>query len=138
MSLTLEEYDKARKREWRLRNKDRIRLYNKRDREKNRERIRAKSQRWYRKWIIRRKVEAFEHYGGIKCKRCGIKDIDVLTLDHINEDGAQHRKTFGRSRLYTLLKQKGYPKGYQVLCSNCNIKKYRVYMRRSRALVEML
>lgn len=59
------------------------------------------------------------------CASCGITDIDVLCLDHINNDGAEHRKLAGRAGTVTYgwLKKRGYPDGFQVLCANCNLKK---------------
>jgi hypothetical protein len=64
-------------------------------------------------------------YGG-KCLNCGITDIDVLDIDHIKNNGSIHRKTgFHGHRLYQLLKKENYPKeDYQLLCRNCNWKKY--------------
>ena len=58
------------------------------------------------------------------CNKCGIKDVDVLTIDHINNDGADHRRKIGvGKKVYLWLKQNNFPKGYQVLCMNCNWKK---------------
>jgi hypothetical protein len=79
------------------------------------------------------KKAAVEHYsaGKMECARCGIDDIDVLTIDHIDQGGAKHRRDNGiagsNSRTGTTyfarwLKQNGYPPGYRVLCFNCNIK----------------
>lgn len=74
------------------------------------------------------KEEVMTHYGGGKlgCVKCGIDDIDVLCIDHINGGGAKHRKqlTFmGGINFYYWLKRNGYPEGYQTLCANCNLKK---------------
>ncbi len=52
-------------------------------------------------------------------------DIDCLTIDHINNDGAKHRKEIGQSKIYIWLKTHKYPTGYQVLCMNCQFKKER-------------
>ncbi len=67
---------------------------------------------------------------GNKCVRCGIDDFRVLQIDHINGNGYQERKQFGRSsgastvRYYRhILDVNG--EGYQLLCANCNwIKRY--------------
>jgi hypothetical protein len=40
------------------------------------------------------KLECLDHYGGHSCP-CGEKDMDVLTLDHVNNDGADHRRELG-------------------------------------------
>lgn len=46
-------------------------------------------------------------------------DLRCLSIDHINGDGRYHVKTFGRGHLYRWLKKNNYPKGFQVLCMNC-------------------
>jgi len=49
-----------------------------------------------------------------------------LTLDHINNDGTRHRREFGTNqRVLRSLKARGYPSGFQVLCSNCNHGRHR-------------
>ena len=58
------------------------------------------------------------------CAKCGIDDVDVLCIDHINGDGAAHRKHIkSGNHLYTWLITNNFPEGYQVLCHNCNWKK---------------
>lgn len=59
------------------------------------------------------------------CVCCGESQILFLTLDHINNDGAEHRKLLGKStaKLFGLLKRGGYPPGFQTLCWNCNLGK---------------
>ena len=62
------------------------------------------------------------------CRQCGQGDIDVLTVDHIENDGFKHRKQLGKRDLcgdhfYRWLVKNDYPPGYQVLCMNCNMKK---------------
>lgn len=49
----------------------------------------------------------------------------VLDVDHVNNDGAEHRKEV-RSNFYAWLKQQGFPEGYQILCRNCNWAKFRL------------
>lgn len=63
-------------------------------------------------------------YGG-KCVNCGITDFDVIDLDHINNNGAEHRrKNLYGYNLYRYLKKLNFPKDeYQLLCRNCNWKK---------------
>ena len=79
------------------------------------------------KAVVRRD-EVFKAYGGPKCARCGETDQDVLQIDHIDGGGNQHRKKIGEPLIRWLHKQ-GFPSGYQVLCANCNIKKYRMELR---------
>jgi hypothetical protein len=76
-----------------------------------------------------RKLDAFNAYGGPRCNCCGDSIFQFLTIDHINNDGAAHRKLIskdGRSggALNCWLKRHGYPPGFQVLCFNCNIGKH--------------
>lgn len=76
---------------------------------------------------IQRKNKVFEAYGGAKCNCCGETERYFLTIDHINNDGAEHRKTFkkGEKNIYTWLYKHNFPTGFQILCMNCNFGKYR-------------
>lgn len=74
----------------------------------------------------RYKYEVLSHYSeGIpKCNNCGITDMDVLCIDHINGGGKKHRKEVGYGlTFYRWLFHNEYPSGFQVLCFNCNMKK---------------
>ena len=53
------------------------------------------------------------------CEICKIDDIDVLTIDHINNNGSEHRKTMKGHDFYYELIKTDFPNGYQVLCRNC-------------------
>lgn len=81
---------------------------------------------YVKQWNREQKRIAFEHYGGVRCACCGETNPGFLTMDHIAEDGAVHRKKIfahtkdGRGRIYNWLKKNGYPIGFQVLCFNCN------------------
>jgi hypothetical protein len=69
----------------------------------------------------------FSAYGGYICVCCGETEPLFLTIDHIHNDGAAHRKSIngGGTRLYDWLRARNYPDGFQVLCLNCNMGKYR-------------
>lgn len=77
------------------------------------------------------RLEALKHYGGgeIKCVICGFSDIRALVLDHINNDGAEHRKEWringrglkGGTNIYERLKRFGFIDGLQTVCANCNM-----------------
>lgn len=82
------------------------------------------------------KRQILTHYGGgeLKCVKCGCDDFDVLTLDHINDDGHIYRKKKedgeatkgwlrGSGQQYMKLIRDGFPLGLQTLCANCNLKK---------------
>ena len=74
--------------------------------------------------------EMIAEYGG-ECVSCGISDIDVLDIDHINNDGSVDRKKrlYGYN-LYRKLKKNNWPKSnFQLLCKNCNWKKHLANIR---------
>jgi len=126
--------------------------YHREYREKNRD----KRRKWNRDWIKnnkdrynaskylyrdRLKLEVLTHYskGKPKCAICGMDDIDCLVLDHINNDGADHRKAIRVSSrttngvsMHAALKREGFPEGLQVLCANCNTKKQIELCRKER------
>lgn len=70
--------------------------------------------------------EVFEAYGGYKCRCCGETHKEFLQIDHINNDGAEHRRSIsnkGTIGVYYWLKKHKFPPGFQVLCANCNYAK---------------
>lgn len=71
------------------------------------------------------KAEVMLAYGGQVCNCCGETTFEFLSIDHVNNDGAQHRRELGHSgrTLYGWLKKNQYPPGFQVLCFNCNMAK---------------
>ena len=70
---------------------------------------------------IKLKNEIFTHYGN-KCSCCDEIEPVFLTIDHINNDGAQFRKE--KKRLgywfHGWIKTQGFPSNLQLLCQNCN------------------
>lgn len=91
-----------------------VRRFNERHPDRSREQARRSHQK--------RKAEVLAHYGG-SCACCGAVDLDVLSIDHINKDGAAHRrelKARGETFGYHWLKKNGFPAGFRVLCLNCN------------------
>lgn len=67
----------------------------------------------------------FEAYGGYICKCCGETEKAFLSLDHINEDGAEHRRALKGQSIFSWIKQHNFPEGFQILCMNCNCAKHR-------------
>lgn len=59
----------------------------------------------------------------LECNCCKEKMVEFLTIDHIDGGGSKHRKTF-TGTLYQWLKNNNFPKGFQVLCYNCNQAKH--------------
>lgn len=64
---------------------------------------------------------AMYEYGN-KCACCGETRPEFLSIDHIEGGGRQHRLELKEQnkKFYHWLQQEGYPKGYRVLCMNCN------------------
>ena len=75
------------------------------------------------------RFKVLNHYGGIppKCQCCEEKEIKFLSIDHINGGGNKHRKTITKSgkggNMHWWLLKHNFPKGFQVLCHNCNMAK---------------
>ena len=60
---------------------------------------------------------------GSKCACCGESRPEFIHVDHVDNDGAEHRRKIGTGGLkfYTWLRARGFPKkGFQLLCANCN------------------
>ncbi len=88
--------------------------------QKNKDRVNAGKRAWNRK--LRR--EALEAYGAF-CQCCGESAREFLAIDHINGGGSKHRKSYRNAGNYIFLwlRKHAYPKGFQVLCHNCNFAK---------------
>lgn len=72
------------------------------------------------------KIDVISHYGG-KCACCGESGLVFLCVDHIDGDGAEHRretKTSTGIKFYRWLIKNKFPRGFQVLCWNCNSAKH--------------
>jgi hypothetical protein len=81
---------------------------------------------------VRLKIEVLSHYGPdgkLQCAwpDCTVTDVDMLSLDHINNDGAQDRKSGtrggGGNKTYCRVRKQGFPDGFQTLCHNHQWKK---------------
>ena len=99
-------------------------------RETHKEELAASKAQWWRgryeTYYLPLKTEVMAYYSQStppECVRCGISDIEVLQLDHIDNNGGGRNRSIGGWRLYQRLKDEGYPENYQVLCANCNLKK---------------
>lgn len=76
-----------------------------------------------KKQVRKRKIKVIFHYskGLMCCSCCGESEIEFLTIDHPNNDGAKHRKEIGGgNRFYSWVIKNSFPKGFRVLCMNCN------------------
>ena len=112
--------------------KERWVAYAKTYNEKNKERI-LKQQKEYRlknadmikQRELGKKLKVYSHYGKgiIQCVCCGEKELDFLSLDHIHNDGAEHRKKVSLSNPIAWAIRNDYPPIFQLLCMNCNFSK---------------
>lgn len=67
------------------------------------------------------KLEVINQYGGPRCVCCGEAHLECLSIDHIDGDGAEHRRDETQARnIYIWLRQNHYPPGFRVLCHGCN------------------
>jgi len=88
---------------------------------------------------LRLKIRVLSYYGKngtLKCcwRNCQTIDIDLLTLDHINDNGHIHRKEGYEAGVNGLrqLKQQNFPEGFQTLCANHQLKKELIRRRKNR------
>lgn len=72
----------------------------------------------------------FSAYGH-ECACCGETEVHFLSVDHVNNDGAAHRKQLlgsnqaGGYGMWRWIKENGFPPEFQLLCMNCNFGKWR-------------
>lgn len=61
---------------------------------------------------------------GAACTTCSLDDVDVLTVHHINNDGAEHRKqvsgSYGGHKFYRAVLKSGDLTGLECRCFSCN------------------
>jgi hypothetical protein len=104
----LEKYNKWRK-DWQIRNRDKLS-----------KEVRERAQK--------AKSIVYENYGG-KCACCGESIKEFLSIDHIQNNGAEWRRN-NKSRtsggnFYRWIIKNDFPKDLQLLCMNCNFAKNR-------------
>ena len=73
--------------------------------------------------------EVYGAYGGYKCNCCNETERMFLSIDHMDNNGAEERRSGkyngGGSAFYNWLRKNNFPEGYQVLCMNCQVGKHR-------------
>lgn len=122
--------------EWRQKNPERWSQLQKQYRAK-----RLKNPEWVKKnrkrgvdYWQKLRSEVMDAYGGKRCACCGETEPKFLTIDHVFNDGAKHRRQIGygdgngkgaSSRTLAWIKKHNFPGGFQVLCMNCNLGKQR-------------
>jgi len=156
LALTAEELKRQRNREasarYREQNRERFNQRMRDWRDLNREKSREHSREWRDRKIANGTPEevaairaaesaktkrsqtvcrnaVFAAYGGYTCNCCGETESLFLSIDHINNDGAEERKS-GKyngsgSAFYGWLRKNKFPSGYQVLCMNCQVGKHK-------------
>lgn len=101
--------------------------------------VNAYQRRWYltprnkarvtecnRRYRQRLADEVFAAYGGYDCACCHEIEPKFLTIDHIHGGGSEQRKTGLKGyQFYRWLKKNNFPPGFQVLCINCNLGRFR-------------
>lgn len=73
---------------------------------------------YHTQYARERRQQAIEILGG-ECSSCGIADIRVLQIDHINGGGHQELLEKGSNHVTTKI-FRGETDDYQILCANCN------------------
>lgn len=68
---------------------------------------------------LKYRLMVIEAYGG-KCKCCGEKTVEFLSIDHVNGGGEEHRRKV-HGHIYANLIKRGFPSGFRLLCHNCNL-----------------
>ena len=70
------------------------------------------------------RLETLQYYSGKEkpeCKCCAVDFLEFLSIDHINGGGSEDKRKIGTGgKFYKWLKKNNYPKGFRVLCHNCN------------------
>ena len=93
---------------------------------------RAGRNRRNKRYNANNKLIVLAHYGlegKVQCvwPECSITDVDMLSLDHVQNDGNIERcldpNNGAGCNLYRRLKVAGFPKGFQTLCHNHQWKK---------------
>ncbi len=81
-----------------------------------------------RSWCRRLKTRVFTAYGNI-CECYGESNPALLTVDHVNSDGAEHRKQMKHGKSWTTLYQwaeaNHFPPSLRLMCWNCNLGAFR-------------
>jgi len=69
------------------------------------------------------KLLIIDHYtnGKRQCNCCGESNYKFLTIDHIDgRKSHNHDRTMAGVKLLWWIKRNNFPKGFRILCYNCN------------------
>jgi hypothetical protein len=94
---------------------------------KHEERIKKDRAEHWKKSRLPLKITVVKHYcnGKIRCQcnGCPIRDISLLTVDHIKPIGSLRRRSLYSQNLHRWIISHNFPKGFQILCGACNLAK---------------
>lgn len=124
-------------RQYREKNIDKIRAYQKtyqaKWRKENEERARDIQRKHRAKYKYELKREVCNLLGGQRCVNCGVTDMRVLEVNHINGGGSaevkrrkrETGKTYGSNDLYQDIKHNRVDRSFfNILCRPCNAMDY--------------
>ena len=105
---------KEKKKQYRESHREQMRVYNQAYRQAHQGECNERNAE-YRFFL---KAQVLTHYGNGKCAcvKCGFDDMRALSIDHVN--GRSEDRKVG-SVLYSWLRRRLFPLGYQTLCMNC-------------------
>ena len=106
-------------------------------RNKNRDKIKEQRRVWNinnpgrnrqkeRESLYKIKTQVLTHYSTMSsipvCAHpdCLVMNIDMLCIDHIDNNGNEHRRNIKRGNIYRWLFVNKFPPGFQILCWNHN------------------
>lgn len=121
------ERTQERKKVWRKKNPEKAKAWDQSPTRRNwritwEEKNRPRRNLYYKNLYLKLRSEVHAAYGN-SCSCCGETDSRFLTVEHIERDGASHRRALGGAGgpTYRFLKKNGYPKDkFTLLCMNCN------------------
>lgn len=123
------DYVIAKRKAWAIEHKEEKAAYQKEWYRKNKEKVKARAKEHQIRWYDALKTKVLTYYSEVdypECVRCRETRLPCLSLDHINNNGAEHRRQLnghGGKGFYDWIDKNNYPHGYQTLCMNCQFLK---------------
>lgn len=109
-----------------LKSKDGLASYCKTCKSDYKRKCRQEKTGFYATERLRYKLRVLSHYsqGNPRCCKCGYSDARALSIDHVNSDGAVHRRELKEENIvghqfYRWIIRNHFPDNLQVLCMNC-------------------
>lgn len=110
----------------------------------NKERWAQLHNRYYQKkksekpeWVAAERLRGREYWRGLRnaaldaygrsCACCGETIDEFLSIDHMDNDGAAHRRTLKTkgAGIWKWLRDNNYPPRFETMCINCNFGRYK-------------